>query len=87
MTTVGTETQRARIVAGMNASLARLARSRDWMTLEQRFQTAELLRDVADVLDRGRVYRPHPAPPHPLLRRLRRTGKRDFEGRPTFVIV
>jgi hypothetical protein len=35
-----------------------LARSRDLLTREQQFFLAELLRDTADVLDRGRAYRP-----------------------------
>lgn len=83
------EAQRAEIVGSMTTVLGRLALSRDWITVEQRFEVAEMLRDVADHLDRGRVYRPHPAQPLQswLRRHLVPADKRDRDGRRLFKIV
>lgn len=53
-----TEKQRAEIAVGIQRSLARLERSRDWLTLEQRVAIAEQARNLADALDRGRVLQP-----------------------------
>ena len=73
----------------MRTVLGRLALSRDWLTTDQPFATAELLRDVADALDRGRLLAPHPSaqpvwwPRHWLVK----STKRDFDGRPLFRVI
>ena len=85
--TADIEAERARIVASMLTVLGRLALSRDLLTVDQRFETAELLRDVADCLDRGRVLAAHPTKmawrPH---RRLVRSHKTE-DGQPLFRVV
>lgn len=86
------EAQRTRIVASMSTVLGRLALSRDWLTVAQRFEVAELLRDVADVLDRGRTYRPRPTSAEPVLqswlrRHLIPADRRDRDGRRLFKII
>lgn len=79
--------QREQLVRETADMLRHLARMGSFITREQAFALAEAARDVGDILDRGRVFRPHTVPPHPLLRRLRRTGKHDDCGRPTYVIL
>jgi hypothetical protein len=78
-TTTETERQREEIVRSMVKVLGRLAASRDWLNLEQRFFVAECLRDIADHLDRGRVLSPQPRAAVPCLplSRLVPTSRRD----------
>jgi hypothetical protein len=59
------------------------------LSVSQRFEIAEVLRDAADALDRGRVMSRRPAPPlaSHLARRLVRTDKHDFDGRQLYKII
>ena len=84
-TTDEVEAQRAQIVAGMTAALARLARSRDWLSTDQRFAVAETLRNIADHLDRGRVLAPHPVARLPSGRLVR--SEKTEHGMPLYRVV
>jgi hypothetical protein len=74
------EEQQAQTVFMVIGMLSRLAGSRDLLSQEQRFHIAEELRDCADALDCGKVYRP--ASPLRPLRRLVPASKRDYDGNP-----
>ena len=58
--TIEVERQRAKLVNEMTGMLERMARSRDYLTTDQRYQLAETLRNTADHLDRGKTLAPHP---------------------------
>ena len=47
------DAQRTEIANAIAASLRRLARSRSYLTFEQRLELAEVCRDVGDYLDNG----------------------------------
>jgi hypothetical protein len=70
------EEQRHEIFAGIARTLARLGRSRSFLTTAQAMALAELCRDVADELDHGESER---------IRRLRCVGS-DHMG-PIFRLV
>jgi hypothetical protein len=76
------EQGRQEIVIGIADCLRRLGASSRFLTLEQRLGLAEMCRDLADELDRGRIYRPRER----VVRRLVRTNKRE-NGRPLYRIV
>jgi hypothetical protein len=79
------ETQRQEIVSSMCRVLARLAASRDWMTIDQRFEVAECIRTIADHLDRGRQLAPSPTAWRPR-QRLVRSHKTEC-GQPLYKLV